>query len=71
MSLEFPVQVKRRFLKDGRRPGQIVGVAEAALRRWDALGKFKARRHPMNNHRVYVQKDVIRLRDRIWSGKAA
>jgi DNA-binding transcriptional MerR regulator len=49
----------------------ILGVAEVTLRRWDALGKFKARRHPMNGYRIYAEKDVIRLRDRIWSGRAA
>ena len=50
---------------------KLLGVAEATLRRWDAAGKFRARRHPMNNYRVYDEKDVIRLRDRIWSGRAA
>jgi excisionase family DNA binding protein len=49
----------------------VLGVAEATLRRWDAAGKFRARRHPMNNYRVYAEKDVIRLRDRIWTGRAA
>jgi len=47
----------------------ILGVAEVTLRRWDALGKFKAGRHPINNYRVYAERDVIRLRDRIWAGR--
>jgi DNA-binding transcriptional MerR regulator len=49
----------------------ILGVAEVTLRRWDALGKFRARRHPMNGYRMYIERDVLRLRDRIWSGSAA
>lgn len=50
---------------------ELLGVAEATLRRWDASGRFKARRHPMNNYRVYFERDVLRLRDRIWKGRAA
>jgi DNA-binding transcriptional MerR regulator len=49
----------------------LLRVAEVTLRRWDASGKFKAGRHPMNNYRVYAERDVLRLRGRIWSGKAA
>lgn len=49
----------------------ILGVAEVTLRRWDALGKFKARRHPMNGYRIYFERDVLRLRARIESGRAA
>jgi len=49
----------------------ILGVAEVTLRRWDGLGKFKARRHPMNGYRLYSERDVLRLRDRIVSGRAA
>ena len=54
-----------------KQAAEILDVAEVTLRRWDASGKFKARRHPMNNYRVYAERDVLRLRDRIWSGKAA
>jgi DNA-binding transcriptional MerR regulator len=46
----------------------ILGIAEATPRRWDAAGKFRARRRPMSNYRVYVERDVLRLRDRIESG---
>jgi len=54
-----------------KQAAEILGVAEVTLRRWDAAGKFKARRHPMNNYRVYAERDVLRLRDRILLGKAA
>jgi len=54
-----------------KQAAQILGVAEVTLRRWDALGKFKAHRHPMNGYRLYAERDVLRLRDRIWSGRAA
>ncbi len=54
-----------------KQAAEILGVAEVTLRRWDALGKFKAKRHPMNGYRLYAERDVIRLRDRIDSGRAA
>ena len=54
-----------------KQAAEILDVAEVTLRRWDAAGKFKARRHPMNGYRMYAEKDVLRLRDRIWSGRAA
>lgn len=49
---------------------KILGVSEVTLRRWDASGKFKARRHPVNGYRVYSTEQVVRLRRRI-EGKAA
>ncbi len=49
----------------------LLGVSAPTLRRWDALGKFKARRHPMNRYRIYREEDVLRLRDRIEKGVAA
>jgi DNA-binding transcriptional MerR regulator len=54
-----------------KQAAEILGVAEVTLRRWDTLGKFKARRHPMSNYRMYVERDVLRLRDRILAGRAA
>jgi DNA-binding transcriptional MerR regulator len=54
-----------------KKAASLLGVAEVTLRRWDSAGKFKARRHPMNGYRMYAEKDVLRLRDRIWAGKAA
>jgi len=54
-----------------KRAAEILGVAEVTLRRCVALGKFKARRHPMNGYRLYAERDVLRLRDGICSGRAA
>ena len=54
-----------------KQAAEILGVAEVTLRRWDALGKFRAKRHPMNGYRLYAERDVILLRDRIDSGRAA
>jgi DNA-binding transcriptional MerR regulator len=49
----------------------LLGVAEVTLRRWDSAGKFKARRHPMNNYRVYAERAVLQLRDQILACGAA
>jgi DNA-binding transcriptional MerR regulator len=50
---------------------EILGVSEMTLRRWDKAGKFKARRHPINNFRVYLRGAVLRLRRQIETGRAA
>jgi excisionase family DNA binding protein len=52
----------------------ILGVSEMTLRRWDAAGKFRARRHPVNGYRLYDRARVMKLRGRILGlarGKAA
>jgi len=49
----------------------LLGVSAPTLRRWDALGKFKARRHPINGYRLYREGDVRKLRKRIEMGVAA
>ena len=54
-----------------REAAEILGVSPPTLRRWDALGKFKARRHPINGHRLYTKDEVERLRRLIETGKAA
>ena len=43
----------------------LLQVSEMTLRRWDKAGKFKARRHPINDFRVYSRADVERLRKQI------
>lgn len=50
---------------------ELLGVAEVTLRRWDAAGKFPARRHPMNGYRLYREKDVLVLRKQILGTRAA
>ncbi len=40
----------------------ILGVTPVTLRRWDNAGKLKAKRHPMNNYRIYDPAEVEDLR---------
>jgi excisionase family DNA binding protein len=49
---------------------RLLGVSEPTLRRWDELGKFVARRHPMNGYRLYDRAKVLAMRKKIF-GKAA
>jgi excisionase family DNA binding protein len=50
---------------------ELLGVCEMTLRRWDASGKFRARRHPLNGYRLYRRDDVMRLRRQIVEGHPA
>jgi excisionase family DNA binding protein len=50
---------------------ELLGVSLITLRRWDASGKFRARRHPINSYRMYARDDVMRLRKRIVEGESA
>ena len=47
---------------------ELLGVSQITLRRWDASGKFRARRHPINSYRMYALEDVMRLRKQILQG---
>jgi excisionase family DNA binding protein len=44
---------------------EILQVNPETVRRWDNAGKLKARRHPMNNYRVYSIKEVERLKKKL------
>ena len=46
---------------------EVLGVAQVTLRRWDASGRFPARRHPINGYRLYELEAVLDLRDEILS----
>ena len=35
-----------------------LGVANCTLRRWDAAGKLKARRHPVTGFRLYLREEL-------------
>lgn len=50
---------------------ELLGVSLVTMRRWDASGKFRARRHPLNSYRMYLKHDVLRLRKRIVEGARA
>lgn len=61
-------------------PADLITIAEAAkllavslptLRRWDENGKFPARRHPMSGYRMYLRRDVMKLRKKIVDGERA
>lgn len=47
---------------------EIIGVSPLTLRNWDRSGKFPARRHPMNNYRVYRLEDLEKIFGAIESG---
>jgi len=40
---------------------KILDISTETLRRWDNNGKFKSFRHPINNYRVYSEKQIIDL----------
>jgi len=50
---------------------EMLGVSQVTLRRWDASGRFRARRHPINDYRMYDPAEVERLRKKIERGVAA
>jgi DNA-binding transcriptional MerR regulator len=45
----------------------VLDVSEVTLRRWDATGRFPARRHPINGYRLYDARTVLSLRNKIRS----
>jgi excisionase family DNA binding protein len=49
---------------------RLLGVSEPTLRRWDDLGKFTARRHPVNGYRLYVRSKVLAMRKKIFGNAA-
>jgi len=36
----------------------FLGISTMTLRRWDKGKKLKAKRHPMNNYRLYNRKEL-------------
>jgi len=40
---------------------EILGVTPLTLRNWDKKGKLIARRHPVNNYRVYKREEIDSL----------
>jgi len=41
-----------------------LGVSAQTLRRWDAQGKLRAHRHPLNGYRLYAQEELDALHNR-------
>ena len=48
---------------------EVLGVSQVTLRRWDASGRFPARRHPINGYRLFEAEAVLRLREEIIAGE--
>ncbi len=40
---------------------EYLGVHPDSLRRWDRAGKLEPHRHPINNFRLYLRRDLDRL----------
>ena len=43
----------------------LLGVTVMTLHRWDAKGKLKALRHPINHYRLYKRSELERLLKRL------
>lgn len=48
---------------------KILGISTGTLRRWDNSGKFISKRHPINNYRIYTEKQVETLAAELGAGK--
>ena len=48
---------------------EYLGVHPGSLRRWDRAGKLKPRRHPINNFRLYLRRDLDRFLAQIGGKK--
>ena len=44
-----------------KKAAEILGVTVMTLHRWDAKGKLKARRHPINHYRLYTRTQLEKL----------
>jgi DNA-binding transcriptional MerR regulator len=49
-----------------REAASILGVNPYTLRRWDKKGKLNAKRHPINNYRLYSKLQIQQLRSDIY-----
>jgi DNA (cytosine-5)-methyltransferase 1 len=43
----------------------LLGVTVMTLHRWDAKGRLKALRHPINHYRLYKRSDLEKLLKRL------
>jgi DNA (cytosine-5)-methyltransferase 1 len=49
---------------------ELLGVTVMTLHRWDAAGKLKAMRHPINNYRLYKKDDLEGLLKTVGKSKS-
>lgn len=54
-----------------KKAAEILGVSPLTLRNWDKAGKFPAKRHPMNNYRVYKVSDLLKIAEDIDFNKSS
>lgn len=54
--------MKNKYLKI-KDAAEFLGVSRETLRNWDNSGKLKARRHPINNFRLYSLKNLKELEE--------
>lgn len=56
--------MKNKYLKI-KDAAEFLGVSIETLRNWDNSGKLKARRHPINNFRLYSLKTLEELQEKL------
>ena len=44
---------------------EFLGVSPSTMRNWDRAAKLKPARHPVNGYRLYSQRDLEELLDRL------
>ncbi len=44
---------------------ELLGIAPNTLRSWGASGKIDEYRHPINNYRLYLRKELVQLKKRL------
>ncbi len=49
---------------------QMLGVSPNTLRHWGATGKIQEYRHPLNNYRLFKERDIKKLVERLNHPKA-
>ncbi|MFH1892359.1 MAG: helix-turn-helix domain-containing protein [Candidatus Zixiibacteriota bacterium] len=45
-----------------------LGVNPITLKRWEKKGKLTARRHPMNNYRIFTKEEIENIKTMIEEG---
>ena len=56
----YKVDNFKRYVKV-KEASEILGVSIMTLCRWDAKGKLKPFRHPINNYRLYKKSELEKL----------
>ena len=52
-----------------KQAADFLGVTVMTLHRWDAKGKLKARRHPINHYRLYKPSELRALLTKASKGE--